>query len=98
MKTIKKTTYQIPLKQGGPPATTVDLIRNCLDLPPQGGFTLQVLRDRDRIEKALDQSKAKIKKEITFEDQDWKNLKAIVKQSTWGTRHPDILAFLEEFE
>jgi len=71
-----------------------DLIKSCLDNPPDGGFTRDDIRKRDRIETAVDNGK----KEIELEDADADNLKQIVSQMTWGIRHKDLIDFHDAIE
>lgn len=92
MKTLKNETTEIQLN--GQMMTYADLVRNCLDQPPQQGFTFDDLRQRSRIEKALDTESEQIK----LEDADATNLKQIVGQMRWGVRHPHILGFADAVE
>ena len=72
-------------------ATTLELIKVCLNQQPQGGFSYKDLQDRERIDKA-------IKKEpIKLEDADYKNLQKLVEDMRWTARHEDILDFVNEF-
>ncbi len=72
-----------------------DLIEICLDVLPQGGFTPSDIRERNRIQNALDKAG---KTKVDFEDADWDSLKKIVKASRWNIRDKEIFEFLEKFE
>lgn len=75
------------------------LILNCLDYVPTAqsgqpiGFSRSEMRDRDRIEKSVDDSEDE--DEIKFEDSDANNLKRIVDNMKWAMRHKEILAFID---
>lgn len=67
-----------------------ELIKSCLDMTPQGGFSFEDLTKRARIDAALKKSK---NGKIELEDADYENLKSIVKEMRWLVRHNDILEF-----
>lgn len=75
------------------------LILNCLnDVPaaPSGqpiGFSRSEMKDRDTIEKAVEDSEDEDK--ILFEDAVANNLKRIVDNMKWAMRHKDILEFID---
>jgi len=75
----------------------VDLLEVSLDIVPQGGFSPSEIRDRNRIQTAIDKDRKSKDKIIHFEDADWKNLKRIVNLSRWMIRHADLQKFLEIF-
>jgi len=66
-----------------------------LDLPPKEGFTPKDLRDRNRIQVALDNMKEDT---IKLEDADFENLSKLVAESHWPFRDKQILEFLDTFE
>ena len=70
-----------------------ELIELCLDFVPQGGFSPKDIRNRNRIQDALD----KADKIITLEDADFENMENIIKESRWMIRHHDLNIFLERF-
>jgi len=72
-----------------------DLIETALDIVPQGGFTPKDIRNRNRIQKVLDDSDNKI---IKLEDSDFENLEVIIKDSRWMIRDEDLNEFLRKFE
>ena len=72
-------------------AKTVDLIKICLNQVPQNGYTFDDLRNRERIDKAIENGI------IELEDSDFKNLQGYVKTAKWTSRHPDLLDFINEF-
>jgi len=82
---------------------TRDLIEVVLDQVPQGGFSPKDIRDRNRIQKVIDEShKADNEEEsdytLSFEDEDFKNLTKLVNESRWGSRSTDLVDFLLNFE
>ncbi|MCH8060093.1 MAG: hypothetical protein IIA11_06505 [Proteobacteria bacterium] len=92
MKTLELKDTAI--KSGDETINYEQLIRSCLDNPPQGGFSMQDMKDRDRIEKALVASNGILE----LEDADVQNLKNLVSQMRWGVRHKDILALCDAIE
>jgi hypothetical protein len=100
MKTIKneKTTItEDKVKFKGSESKELDykdLIEIALDAPPQGGFSLKDIRDRNRIQDALDKST----NAIALEDNDYDNLEKLLKDARWPTRHRELDAFLSKFE
>lgn len=72
-----------------------DLIEVALDVLPQGGFTPKDIKERNRIQDALDASKEGV---ISFEDADYEALKKIVEASRWSVRSKDIHTFLNSFK
>jgi len=73
-----------------------DLIEAALDIIPQGGFTPKDIRDRNRIQEALD--KVGVDGVVKLEDADYDNLDKIIKDSRWLIRNKDITKFLRNFE
>jgi hypothetical protein len=87
--------------------TTIDLIRDCLNIPPQGGFTLQDYKKRNRIERAVEtllreaEISGMTSMEGTFlllEDNDYETLKHIVKIGPFAIRQPFLTDFVLSFE
>lgn len=78
------------------------LILNCLDdvpTTPSGqtlGFSRSEMKDRDRIEKAVEDSGDE--DEIKFEDADADNLKRLVTSMKWAIRHKDLLEFIDAID
>jgi len=105
MKQIENKTFEVDVAPGEK-MTTARLILISLDSIPQGGFTPSQLRERDRIQRAVEAAKqAKKKKEtdpdkqiIELEDSDAKNLKTIVSESRWGIRSKELLEFFEQID
>lgn len=100
MKTLTLKTGEVP-EGGDDPLSYDGFIRACLDHTTivngrRIGFTRQDLKERDRIEKALDQVNGEGK--IELEDADAENLKRIVDAMAWGIRHPLILEFCDDVE
>ncbi len=71
-----------------------DLIRGCLDHHDNRGFTLKDLRERCRIEKALDTSNGTLE----LEDADVDVLKRLMNSMRWGVRNTFVLEFCDEVE
>lgn len=91
MKILKNKTYSLK-GEGDKEATTVSLIKFCIHVPVQGGFSLSDVRNRLRIEAACDNTGDEIK----LEDADVANLKSIVNEVRWYTVHSDIVDFCDE--
>jgi len=94
MKTlsIKELSVKMP---GIQQVTTKDLIKAALDSIPDKGYSYDDLKNRQRIEDAIEKSKGG---KVEFEDNDAKNLQAMVKATRWTLRHRDILEFCEQIE
>jgi hypothetical protein len=94
---------QIYLKKGmvnGVEMTTQDLIKLCLDNPPQGGFNFKAYKERARVESAMDKVQHHILDGDFFalEDRDFENLKHWVDTGGWVRRDPFLLDFIEQFQ
>jgi hypothetical protein len=72
-----------------------DLIELALDIVPQGGFTPSAIKERNRIQEAIDQSDSKV---IQLEDADYEALERIMKDSRWTIRDKELNSFLQNFE
>ncbi len=93
MKTLKYKTLDI--KDGtGDSLTYGKLIEACLDHPPDKGFSRKDLKERDRIEQAVQCSNG----ELELEDADADILKRLVRVMRWGKRHRSILDFCDDVE
>lgn len=75
--------------------TYKDLIEIALDVVPQGGFSPKDIRERNRIQDALDKATSNV---ITLEDADYDALDKIMKESRWILRDKELNAFLQKFE
>ena len=93
MKTLKNKTTII---SSAPDQffKTSDLIKQSLNVVPEGGFTREDFKVRDRIEAYLSDEA----KEFKLEDADANALKKIVSTIKWTFRHPDLTDFLNEIE
>lgn len=93
MKTLQNKTTKI---SSAPDQffTTAALIKQSLNVVPEGGFTREDFKVRDRIEAYLS-DKAE---EFKLEDADANALKKIVSTIKWTFRHPDLTDFLNEIE
>jgi hypothetical protein len=109
MKTIKIKIYNTKVSklrgtrgEDDRDMDTRDLIEVVLDQVPQGGFAPKDIRDRNRIQRVIDESRESDKKEnqdtLNFEDEDFKNLSTMVGTSRWGSRDKDLVDFLEIFD
>lgn len=88
-KVINKST-DIELDKGKK-AKYSDLLESCIKTQlPQWGFDLKDMRERNRL---LDILEKKDKKEYSFEDNDFDNLKKIIELSRWLKIDKEILEF-----
>jgi len=71
-----------------------DLIEISLDIVPQGGFTPKDIRERNRIQDALD---SLLDKGIGLEDSDFDVLEKIIESSRWPIRDKELAEFLRKF-
>lgn len=71
-----------------------DLIEIALDVVPQGGFAPKDIRDRNRIQDALDKATTSIE----LEDADYDALEKIMKESRWTIREAELNVLLNNFE
>ena len=78
--------------------TTTDLVKACLNTRPEGGYSYEDLKNRQRIEKACKKAEDEKAEEIVFEDNDATNLKQMVKTMKWALRHQEILDFHEQVD
>lgn len=95
MKKIPNAQTEIPLDENRKPATYADLLRVCLDMPPPGGFTLELIRKRARVETTI--ADAKPGGNMTFEDADFSTAQEAIKLKVWPIRHSALAAFAEAF-
>jgi hypothetical protein len=95
------------LADTGKLADTCDLIEATLDSIPQGGFTPKDIRDRNRIQIAVDKyRKAReaakgdesFKTVIELEDADYDNMKYLANNSRWASREKSLQDFLDFFQ
>ena len=95
MKNIPNVQTDLPpfAKAANPP-TYADLLKTCLDFSPQG-FTVDLMRKRLRVSKAIEGVKAG--DEITLEDADYVTAQEAVKAVIWVGCHPAYVKFAEDF-
>jgi|SRR5580692_1438022 hypothetical protein len=102
---IKKGTLGIP--PNTVEKTTIDLIRDSLNIPPPGGFTFHDYKKRARIERELDKCIAQTEIEpkadlmdcnLAFEDEDYAVLREIVRRGPYAIRAPFLSEFILSFE
>ena len=73
----------------------LDLIEIALDIVPQGGFTPKDIKERSRIQEALDNSD---RKTIELEDSDYDALVNVMSLSRWTIRNKELNKLLQNFE
>ena len=114
MKTIELLSGKVSILTKEGPAdielTTEQLIKQTLDTQPQGGFSRDDLKNRDRIETAFKKVREEravvegadggdiVKRFIDLEDADFKHLQEYVSSMRWISRSPFILEFITIFE
>ena len=91
MKTKENKTVSIAGKE----TTYQELITMCLNNPPEGGFTREEMKSRDRIESQLTVHEDGA---FHFEDADYTKLIAIIGLMKWAIRDSQLKQFLIEFE
>jgi len=94
MKTLKLIDLKFNVPGVNKP-DTLYLINECLNNTPEGGYSYEDLKNRQRIEKACEKAKAT---SIQFEDNDASNLQDIVQSMRWAMRHDDIMNFCKDVE
>lgn len=72
-----------------------DLIGLALDVLPQGGFTPNSIKERNRIQDAIDLSDGDV---IILEDADYEALVKIMRDSRWTVRDRELNTLLQNFE
>jgi len=95
MKTIVNKTTSIKFTPEGEFLKVSDLIKQSLNVVPEGGFTREDFKTRDRIEAYLGDGS---NKEIKMEDADAISLKKIVQSIKWTFRHEDLSDFLDQID
>lgn len=90
MKTLNLTKTEINGKQ----VTTAQLILDCLNVAPAGGFTREDFKKRDRIEVVFTDIYTA---SVDLEDQDYEALKAIIDGMKWTMRSPVISHLVAQF-
>lgn len=84
MKTFENKTVEI---KGAAPTSYAELLKVCLDVPPQGGFTTTEMKSRLRLANALDKANG----HIELEDSDHSKLMELVKDMKWGVVSQDLI-------
>jgi hypothetical protein len=101
MKTIELITGLAAGKE----TSTRELIKIVLDTRPAEGFSFQDLKDRMRIQSAMDKSKSTVGAEgagdleesFELEDNDFTNFRRLVSQSRWNVRDQFVFDFLSKY-
>lgn len=93
-KTIENKETTLNFKEGEETRkmTYFDIIKLCLDSPPQGGFSRDDIKKRNRIE---DKLKGEIGSTVELEHDEFYSLKKICNDMKWNTRVEDIENFLD---
>lgn len=78
------------------PITTLGLISQVLDSPPEGGFKFTDFKVRKRIDDAISQNKKGATK-LSLEDEDYISLKDCVMKMSWTNRSKFIQEFIFQF-
>ena len=84
MKTFENKTVEI---KGAAPTSYAELLKVCLDVPPQGGFTTTEMKARLRVSSALDKANG----HIELEDADYNKLVELIKDMKWGVVSQDLV-------
>lgn len=87
-----KTLINKTIKVAGNETNYKELIESALNQTPQGGFSFEEIRKRNKIQDVLDKANGK----MSFEDAEAENLKEIVNASRWIVRDKSIEEFGEE--
>lgn len=74
--------------------TYVDMINYCLNIPPQGGWTPTVMKERLDVETVLEDYTEG--DEVMIEDSHYEIIKKCVTESKWMGKHKDIVLFVDE--
>lgn len=100
MKTIELGSGLV----NGNEMTTEELIKICLNTIPPTGFSFQDLKDRMRIQKAMENKKVYVSAgegDITgsfeLEDADYNNFISLVAASRWNVRDRFVYDFLDKY-
>lgn len=78
----------------GPNIYYKDLLKTCLDYSPQG-FTLQLIRERKRVDEAMDRTGDDY---IELEDADYITAQNAIKTVVWQQRNPAYIQFALAFD
>ncbi len=89
MKTIENKKIEI-IK--GQPTCYVSLIRDALNMPPQGGFSVTEMRKRMEIDIKITSDKMK---ELKVEDAEYLVIQECVKNMRWGVMSKEICDFCD---
>lgn len=98
IKVEKTSITENKVKFNGRPSNLLDyadLIGIALDIVPQGGFTPADIKERNRIQEAIDNIKGGY---IHIEDADYEALEKIMKKSRWTIRDKELGTLLQNFE
>lgn len=83
-------------------ADSFTLIEECLNSPPQNGFTFEDFKKRARLDSAIARQKPGSDESspefIELEDYDFETLKSCVLQMRWNVRSYFIKDFLDQFQ
>lgn len=96
MKSIEIKTHETVKFTEEENLNTRHLIQMIINRLPNGGFTLKDIQERDRIEKAMKETKEGFP--ILLEDADHKNLEDLAKNMQWPVRDMFISEFVEDLK
>ena len=88
MKTIENKKFKIEGKDN----SYGDMLKSCVSLPPQGGFSLEDIEKRLRILSAVND------KEIKLEDADYNLAMECILKMRWGILDKAIIEFRDDFK
>jgi hypothetical protein len=89
---IKEEGFQGQLAK----TSTDKLLIIALKYPVQGGYSMDDIMTRVKLQRVIEAAAKEEKEEIDFEDADAKDIKAVEASARWGVFHEDLLDFLEE--
>ncbi len=88
MKTVENKRLEIP----GNVKSTSDLIKICIQNPPQNGYDVSEMRKRIRVTDVIEKAGNGT---LEFEDADFECLRQCVKNMRWFVVHKEIIEFVD---
>lgn len=96
MMQVQNIHDEIEVPGGNPvQVSTISMLRECLNVAPDGGFTVKDIRARSRVDAALDGYAGD--GVLYFEDADFETARACVSAMRWRVRHEVVERFLSLF-
>lgn len=93
MKTIKNKTTQLKISEKEGFADYRFLLKQVVNAPSQGGYSIEEIKTRLRITDLLEGEG-----DIDIEDADFKKLKELFDSYKWAIVHKDVVELSEEIE